>query len=280
MNDENVNMSLNKGGHLDENSIAVCAEWLSGKKINLPPEVKEHLKNCTYCKNEVLEISELINTDKSQGKIDILTRDRFEETCAAKHSLSIKPVSTNQFWRVAAIFIVLITVTSLAIFIKPDRKQLIVSNDSPSDIGVIDSLKDTLKNSGFVESEDSALRTEGVKIESVEKDLFAANFVPNPGLEALIGAQFRSGEKPEITSPGKDTLMSCGSKLKFSGTNPSKEKLELQILDNNGNIEINYPDIENLSIVVSLEFDPGLYYWKLVGEDELYQLGKVILKEK
>ena len=64
MNEDNVNMSLNKGGHLDENSIAVCAEWLSGKKINLPPEVKEHLKNCTYCKNEVLEISELINADK------------------------------------------------------------------------------------------------------------------------------------------------------------------------------------------------------------------------
>ena len=49
---------------------------------------------------------------------------------------------------------------------------------------------------------------------------------------------------------------------------------------NNGNLKINYPDIDNLSIVVSLEFDPGLYYWKLVGEDELYQVGKVILKEK
>lgn len=281
MNEENRNMSKKKDGHLDDNSLAFAAEWLSGKKVNLPPEIEEHLKNCSHCKNEVLEISELINENVSHDKHEIDPRDKFEETCAAKYSPSIKHVSSTQFWRVAAVFLVLITITSLAIFVKPDRKEYMVSNELPSKSEVLDSLtRDSLESSRIEGLKDSVVNNEGVKVESIEKDKFADNYIPNAGLESLIGAQFRSGENPEVISPGADTLLVCGAKLKFSGINPVEENLEIQILDNRGELKSNYQDIKVLATIVSLDLDPGLYYWKLMGEDELYQVGKIILKKK
>jgi hypothetical protein len=55
--------------------------------------------------------------------------------------------------------------------------------------------------------------------------------------------------------------------------------VEIQILDNRGIIKKRYTDLEEVSQIIELTFDPGIYYWKLLDEDDLFQVGKIVLKK-
>ncbi len=278
MLEENKHKDLNQDGHLNENSIAICAEWLAGKDVILSPDIKKHLEQCGQCKSDVLEISELVNSGNTKYEADNKRQEKFEESCAGKYSLSIKQVSSTQFWRVAAIFIVLITIGSLAIFIKPNKDVVLVSNEQPADTSIRDSIATDRKLDSNKEDtlEDD---TEVIKIESVDRDLYAANFQANSNLEAMIGVQFRAGGNPKVMSPVGDTTLRCGDSVSFTGSNPQGGKLEIQILDNRGIIKKRYTDLEEVSQIIELTFDPGIYYWKLLDEDDLFQVGKIVLKK-
>jgi len=274
MIEEDKHIGLNQEGHLDENSIAISAEWLAGKRALLDPELKKHLEHCKQCKNDVLEVSEFVNDNSAER-----ARQKFEETCAAKYSPSIKQVSGSQFWRVAAIFLILITVTSLAIFVRPDKEDSLVNNKVPADSSIPDTINGDQENSLAVIDTLKSESDKQIKIESVSKDLFAENYIPNSSLEELIVAQFRAGGNPNIISPPKDTTLFGGKALTFLSDNPNKESLEIQILDNTGKIIKSYPEFKDVSLPVDFKLNPGLYYWKLLGVEELYQVGKITLKE-
>ena len=281
MREDNIHIKgLNDGGHLDENSIAAAAEWLKSKHGDLDDLIKEHLENCMQCKQAVLEVSEFEIEKTSYNNEGADIKDKFEETCAAKYSPSIRSSKSTQLWRVAAIFLLLISVTALTLLVRPKKEETFVNNYEKTD-----SLnRDTdIKEEDLTRSTEDSLKNQTIKapiqIESVEEDLFAQNFVPNPGYEALIGAQFRAGVLPSIIMPGKDTFLIQGEVLSFHGNNPTNEILELQILDNKGFLIKTFLGLDSVNFDLKFEFDPGLYYWKLLGEDELHQVGKILLND-
>ncbi len=269
MLEEDKHKGFDKDGHLNENSIAVCAEWLVGGDVKLSPEIKSHLQKCSQCKNDVLEISEYVKPEGREYDTANSKQDMFEESCAGKYSPSIRQVNSSQFWKVAAIFIVLITITSLAVFIKPNKEVVLVNNEQAADTSIQDpSREDTLLK-----------EAEAIKVETIEGDLYAENFVPNSNLEALIGVKYRAGVNPKIKNPVSDTTLLCGGSISFTGSNPDGLILEIQILDNQGRIKEKYSDLKEVSQIIKLNFDPGIYYWKLLGEHNLFQVGKIVLKK-
>lgn len=270
MTEVNKHMGFKEDGHLDENAMATCSEWLNGKINTIDPVIRKHLESCLKCKGEVLEVSEIIYSIES----DDTSRDKFEETCAARYSPSIKTSSSNQFWRVAAIMLVLIAVTVMAILIGPRNDSVMV--DKLETENETDQENDTIEQVAPERVNDTT-PDEIFKVESVEEDRYAGNFVPNPGLEVLIGARFRAGEKPSVISPPVDTTLLAGSNMAFRVKNIHEERLEIQIMDNKGKLVKSYDETGIVSQGVILDFSPGLYYWKLLGEEDLYQVGKFIL---
>jgi len=268
------------GRHLDENELAACADWINGMAEEPGLSVQEHLKGCESCKMAVLDVSEFDSSQKPYFDTGTRSSKSFEETCAAKYSPSIKSSGGNHFWRVAAVFFVLVSVTVAALLLKPHRGPALVDNlkngDSLEQVQennqgkVINIVRDT------TETRDSVARS---NIEIVEKERFASNFNPNPAYEALIGAQFRASGQPEILSPGKDTSLISGSILAFTARNPGKEMLEIQILDNQARLVRSFKDLYSVDFKVKLDLNPGLYYWKLMSTDEIHQAGRIRLEK-
>jgi hypothetical protein len=280
MASKNAHTIFNEEGHLDENSIALCSEWLIGRIGSIDEDILDHLQKCPKCKSDALEISEIISLDKSSLNAGSTERDKFEETCAAKYSPSIKPDTKMNFWRVAAVLAVLLTVTALTILLKPGGKgdggNSIVKLDSPAVIkpGYDTTGKDTVDYG----TRDTA--GSGVVVESVEKDRYAENYNENPALEALVGTRFRSGNKPSVQSPPEDTTIMAGEELLFMWSNKNNEDLELQILDNTGKQVETYTNAGLEDLLITFDLTPGLYYWKLLGKEELYQVGKISVSSK
>jgi hypothetical protein len=46
--------------HLNENEIAQYAEYLNGDNVEPDEEVRLHVESCMECKQEILEVSEII----------------------------------------------------------------------------------------------------------------------------------------------------------------------------------------------------------------------------
>ena len=282
MKDETIHKKgLTSDGHLDENSLAACAEWLNGGVDKLDVLLQNHLEKCGRCKQAVLEISELSNLTDTPVEPGKTANDIFEETCAAKYSPAIKLGQNNQFWRVAAVFLVLVTVAALTLVLKPKKDPLIVDNIELADSVAQKSDEKNLENlPALIDSTTYQKQEKPIIIETVDANLYAANFTPNPTYEALIGAQFRASSSPKVLNPGRDTSLIQGGLLTFKGNNPGKDKLEIHIIDNRAKQVKIFSGLDSISIDVKLDWDPGLYYWKLVGEDELYQVGKFTIIEQ
>ena len=274
MVEENKHNTFTEDGHLNENSIALCAEWLNGKIISIDKDILDHLQVCPQCKSDVLEISEIISRESSARKTIDISRDKFEETCAAKHSPSVMPSKKTNYWRVAAIFFVLASVTALTILLMPGK------DGEDNNIARLDSAELTRDSALLTQPETAGLDTAGdslepVTIESVEEGKLAENFTPNPGFESLVGAKFRSGNVPLVINPPIDTVISRGAKLHFEGKNPSADILELEVLDNKGKLIWSSAETTDIDLLVDIDWLPGLYYWKLLGKEELFQVGRI-----
>ncbi len=207
-------------------------------------------------------------------------KDRFEESCAAKYSPVIKTGRANQFWRVAAVFFALISITALTLVLKPQKDSPLVNNVGQADSADLQSVDKGKEVEHIINDSTSQQKSvDPIHIESVGFNRYAENFIPNATYEALIGAQFRAGGRPEILIPGKDTSLVQGSVLTFKGKNPGQDFLEIQILNNHADTVRTFTKLDSINLEVKLDFDPGLYYWKLLGENELHQVGKFIIKE-
>jgi hypothetical protein len=121
--------------------------------------------------------------------------------------------------------------------------------------------------------------TSDKKITEKKNDLrLAANFRTNPSYENMIGAT-RSGGSFRLELPVTGQIYSENSIITFLWNKGSTEMLELIIMDNTG--------VSVAKIKVSKEnkysfpvgtFRTGLYYFKIMQEDELLYFGKFLVK--
>lgn len=112
-------------------------------------------------------------------------------------------------------------------------------------------------------------------------------FETNPYYEELMMENLRSSREivEKVTSPGIGEEITTG-KVSFSFTLKENLPLELKVLNNNEDVIFTsiidqsiIPEI-NLAISQSALKVPGLYYWRLEDENEVYYIGKFYFLKK
>ena len=250
----------NNNTHIEQNSKAQYIDWLRGQGEKPDESVIEHVAECYECKEEILELSDIL--DKEDVTI---------------HKRQPTKLSTKLIMRFAAVLIGVIVVVLAIEFLRPDENVIHIVSDDTDSVQVTS--RDSLNN-----AEDLKIHEENnnpvVTIVQHDTIKFADNFAPNKGLEILINAQFRSNTIVDESKKGQQlAVYYIGDTFNFGFSLYENHNVVLTIVDHSGE-SIDQLTPEDDSNAVVLDWEPGLYYWKLSTSDELLDLGKFRLYSK
>lgn len=261
-------MNMNKApfksnGHLDENGLSAYAEYMHGKRSEVSDEIKVHVELCAVCREALMDISDLL-TETEGVALDELT-------------INVKS-SAQQSWKVVSrIAVAIAAVLLLSWFIQ----QLLPDADPTEPMAgeTEDGRRET--EDGRLKTEDGRRKTaEQVPVEVVtphDTIRYAEAFVPNEKLEVLIKSGFRNEEEPGLRLSDTAVDHQPGDTLVFNWRGESDVKVAIVVLNNREMEQIRILPDESGEMQWVLEMEPGLYYWKLVTETEMVELGKIRL---
>ncbi|MDP4280519.1 MAG: hypothetical protein Q8867_00075 [Bacteroidota bacterium] len=110
-------------------------------------------------------------------------------------------------------------------------------------------------------------------------NLLSERLLPDPALESLVGIAMRNNFfKMEL--PEYDAQFSRNERIFFKWKNSERKEISLFILNNTGNQELNFPDIQEDTISFHAgSLMPGLYYYKIIEDEDIVHFGKFIIKQ-
>lgn len=238
--------------HLDEEGIALATDaLLLGKSAALPGNVRDHLELCLRCKEELASHYSLA--------LDIRLRPAdphpyFDRSAAPGGSHD----GGGFLYRIAALIVAALGIGIVGYFVGGEIQK-----------------RGGRYAGANRNSRDSALVHVPARPETSGDTAFAANFVPSPGLEQLVGATFRS-DQIRIVSPRAGRTAE-GQPVLFRWIGRTPGPVTVQLLSNTGKLlfekETSGDRIEYTSPLI-----PGLYYWKLVGREDLLAVGRFTVR--
>lgn len=119
----------------------------------------------------------------------------------------------------------------------------------------------------------------GIESENQHFELYAANFIESDNLESMIDLQFRGSGNINVISPELGVIVT--NEILFNWDSKSEQQLHLIILNNDEDILFKFtPNKSEFSFnIIEKELNPGLYYWKLESDADLFHVGKFLIKE-
>jgi hypothetical protein len=106
-------------------------------------------------------------------------------------------------------------------------------------------------------------------------DLLAQNFVPLPSLESLVGVVTRA-DGIILEEPGYNLRIRQGDPVRFRWTTSGPDRIGIQVFDNRGFKILSEGNIGNNEYLLKTgSMKPGLYYWKILKNDQLVTVGKI-----
>ncbi|HNR69205.1 MAG TPA: hypothetical protein PKN24_14255 [bacterium] len=103
------------------------------------------------------------------------------------------------------------------------------------------------------------------------------NYAVHPDLEHELGTRILRSAMVKVLSPGVETKP-CGEIL-FAWESNAQDSFQVVVLDNQAN-EIKSFNTTGRSIRYQPDLAPGLYYWKLLQNDDWIYTGKIIIDDK
>ena len=235
--------------HLNDAGVAMYVDALKLDVLDqVPRDVRDHVSDCQKCKKEITGLYTLVMEEDYSA---LRTHPYF--------SLERRGRILRMAYRGAAVIGVLALAGLLAYYAAHRA-----GGQRPADD----------RRSEQITGEDS-VRITGVPRSGGEEQpgALASPYEPDPGLEALVSAEFRPGAV-EVLSPKNGIV--AGDSLWFDLKDGTWSGLIVTIVSNRG---------ENLysAHIVSAPFalrrpsEPGLYYWKLQNAGELVHVGKFLV---
>lgn len=265
MKEKEIYHKGSKSEHLDENELALYVEYLRNETDRVPEKLIRHVETCSYCRAELMAITDLVD---SLPEID----EEVSETVAGYHlpGFGRHRRAVISVLRAVAAVAAVVLVAWFIQRIRPDQpdKEQVAVNKLKDSTGIID--KDTdFENVNKVPADP---RTGSVTPDTV---LYAEAFVPYAVYENLVSAKYRSGNEPQVAGPDPGKAYSPGDTLNISWTADPGDEYLLIILDNKARPvkEIRAGPVK--SIAWKIELKPGLYYWKFLGREEMWKVGKI-----
>jgi len=114
----------------------------------------------------------------------------------------------------------------------------------------------------------------GKSSEKNKGDYLSANFIPIPEFEILIGSTTR-GPSFNLKMPQSRTIISRGTDLVFEWTSAEiQNQVKIELFNNKGKkVFESLPYPGNRFTLSTTFFNPGIYYWKIIIDEELISLG-------
>ena len=108
--------------------------------------------------------------------------------------------------------------------------------------------------------------------------MLAQNFEPLAEFELLIGSATRSNQF-KLISPGMNISVSAGSEVKFAWQNSGSNRQVEVVIMNNHAIPVSGIILKhgNTYTLKTDGLSEGLYYWKVMMDDELVLMGKITI---
>lgn len=240
--------------HLSENGIALYVDAIKLEQLNrLPAAIIFHVEECEECKMQIMGVTELL-------------ADEQYDTTMSHPFFGPKEYPSSTFsgiYRIAAIFVI-------AAFIGTIYYSL--SNRMSDTIQNKQSLATEQQKQHPVPNDSLTVKRKQSAAKPTD-DLIAANLEPSANLDDLVQTQFRS-TTIEIISPEVGEIIQ--SPITFRWKHYDK-RLTIKILSNK-ELTLISSTLSGDSFTTSKKFAPGLYYWKLVTDDELLFVGKFLVK--
>ncbi|MFA6456595.1 MAG: hypothetical protein WCW40_07220 [Bacteroidota bacterium] len=232
--------------HLNDYGVSLYVDAvLLDRTGELPPEITDHVEQCTACAAHVLEMCEIMQ----DVRLDRSVKHPFLDAAVKK------PQRIVTMYRIAAVFLVGIF-GGVLYYSLSDHKNNIAPDVAQHSLSV-----------------DSTTGDKTTTAPTSTGDQFAANFTPSPNLDDLVQNEFRS-ESITIISPEIGATVSSPITFRWKSYDGP---VKIKILSNK-EVTLLTSIVEANSFVTPKPFAPGLYYWKLEANDELLFVGKFFIK--
>lgn len=241
------------GGHLNDEGVALFVDALKlGTADQLPEFIRTHVAECDACQHNVTGLFALLRKEDYSGV------ERHPYFRLRKRKLR---TAGPWLWRAAAAIAALVLIPALVYYlsVRPGSEDLRRTGltTAPGDSSA------PVPRAG--EGPQTPPQTE-----------LAANFTPHPEYEALVTAGTRSTALKGATPVNGAVL--GGSGIRFDWRREGSERLTLVIINAVGR-DIYSARIVTLPHTTGRDLEPGLYYWKVVDEQEAVHFGKFTVRD-
>jgi len=236
---------------------------------------EEHLLYCLKCREEVRKMEKIIISVQQTESSRILTSG-MKNMQVRKNNRTGKVLL-----KVAASIVLLAVISSILYYFYQDGKNITESDKDHLVATQIDS-----ENSLSDQQERSASEKfiDTVKIDSgdsnllpqINKNILAQAFTPNQIFENAVENINRSGGV-KIETPKNTDIFIKNLNIVFNWKSDLHMDFVLVILNNTG--EILFEKLVSSPYIFKKELKPGLYYWQLETDLEIFHTGKFVVQQ-
>jgi hypothetical protein len=243
-----------RDGHLNEEGVALYVDALKLERTaELPRETRMHVSQCQRCRKEITGLFALLTDADYSGAVP----HPFFEGGSRGERWRIP-----EFLRVAAAVAAVVGAALVVYYLSTQSED-----DGPA----------TAQHAERAVEEGNEVTSDTTYFRAPEAggELLAENFAELADLEDLVNADRRAASIHSV-SPRIGEVV--GDPVVFRWSPETQGPVYLEILDNREEV-IHSGQVLSLPYVVQKPTTPGLYYWKLVGNEELVLVGKFLVKE-
>ncbi len=252
--------------HLSEEQLGQVVEAMQRDTVNqLPEEIQTHLNSCFSCKKEAMELFDLMESAKNDQREIKLTNPK-------------KQTSARSKWVAAAAWVLL--GGSIGYYFShtfllqngPDTTVEVITTPSDTSSPVQEELSDVEVSDTVLNKPDST-----TKVEQNVSEVLYAEYQP---FEEQLELNLRSGGL-NIKSPALGEEIPANGEYSIEWEQSEADSVEILIYDNLGQVLLFETISENrYSLNPTTLGGEGLYYWKLVINDDVRHLGKFSIANK
>jgi hypothetical protein len=261
---------FNEQGHLNDEGTALFVDALHLNKTgNLPEEIQTHVDSCEICKKTILDLVMLTDGAYAISEKDHPYFGKIRSTDSDKKG------NTFFYLKIAAMIIV---IAALFFLINKNVQK-------PKDIRIVQNDENTEpsgsnEKTAPVDDDEDQEAVLPAKDESQilsNRKLYASNYQKSSVLEEMINTRTRSSSV-NILTPLNHQRYQTNEKIVFKWTLPKKQIPFTLIILNNREDTVKIAEGLRETYALKEKLTPGLYYWKLETEDDLFYLGKFLIE--
>lgn len=260
---ETYNPGSGHPSHLDENEVALFAEFLRHEREDLPDELRAHVETCARCRAEIMAVADMLEEvgRQEEGHMGIGAYGRSDVCVGVDVGVSRVTRHASRMGRFTPVIRIVASLAAVVLL-----------------AWIIQLIRPEKPETGTLAGSDSSESVNPL-VEPSDSFRLAQAFIPDSLLEKLAIATFRLAHDPKIQSPSNDTVFRTGDTLRIQWVPEPGMEYALVVLNNRHEVRADIESGPGSSIQWRIDLEPGLYYWKFLRKEELWKVGKFTVLE-